>query len=49
MIRCLIIDDEPLARKLLSDYAEKVPYLEIVGQFSSALDALNVINEQQID
>ena len=49
MIRCLIIDDEPLARKLLVDYAEKVPYLEVIGQFSSALDSLTVINEQQID
>ncbi|MEO9484879.1 MAG: LytTR family DNA-binding domain-containing protein [Ekhidna sp.] len=48
-MKCIIIDDEPLARKLLVDYIVKVPYLELRGAFSSALDALEMINSQHVD
>lgn len=49
MIRCLIIDDEPFARNLLADYAAKVPYLKIEASFSSAIDALPVLQKNNID
>ena len=39
MIRCIAIDDEPLALKKLVAYIKKLPYLELVGQYQSAIEA----------
>ncbi|HAA11986.1 MAG TPA: DNA-binding response regulator [Cytophagales bacterium] len=39
-IRCVITDDEPIALQGMQSYVEKVPYLECVGTYSSALDLL---------
>ena len=47
-IRCLIVDDEPLARRVLEKHAADVPYLEVAGQCGSALDAMNFLHEQQV-
>ncbi|MCX2745331.1 response regulator [Mangrovivirga sp. M17] len=49
MIRCLIIDDEPFARSLLADYINKVPYLDLIGEYSTAIDAIEHINSKEID
>jgi len=49
MLRCLIIDDEELARTLLKTYADKVDYLEVVGAFENPIEALSIVNSQQID
>ncbi len=48
-MKCLIVDDEHIARKLLSDYVSKVPELELVATCSSALQALNHIKKDSID
>ncbi|MCG8319822.1 MAG: LytTR family DNA-binding domain-containing protein [Cytophagales bacterium] len=48
-MKCLIVDDEHIARKLLSDYVGKVPELELVAVCSSALQALNHIKKDNID
>jgi DNA-binding LytR/AlgR family response regulator len=48
-IKCLIVDDEHIARKILSDYVGKVPELELVAACSSALQALNHIKQNNID
>jgi DNA-binding LytR/AlgR family response regulator len=48
-IKCLIVDDEHIARKILSDYVGKVPELELVAACSSALQALNHIKQGSID
>lgn len=48
-LRCIIVDDEPLPLELLAAYAEKCPLLQLVGTFGNPLDALAVINQQQID
>ena len=48
-IKCITIDDEHLAHKLLADYIKKVPMLELVGQFKKAADALEIINTGQVD
>lgn len=48
-MKCLIVDDEHIARKLLSDYVDKVPELELVAACSSALQALNHIKQGNID
>ena len=49
MIRCLIIDDEELARTLIKTYTERVPYLEVIGIYENPLDALNSIRNDAID
>ncbi len=48
-LKCLIVDDENIARKILSDYVSKVPELELVAACSSALQALNHIKNDNID
>lgn len=48
-MKCLIVDDEHIARKILSDYVSKVPELELVASCSSALQALNHIKKDSID
>ncbi|VXD11807.1 LytTR family DNA-binding domain-containing protein [Marinoscillum sp. 108] len=48
-LKCLIVDDENIARKILSDYVSKVPELELVATCSSALQALNHIKNGTID
>jgi DNA-binding LytR/AlgR family response regulator len=48
-IKCLIIDDEPLAQRILERYAQDVPSLEVVQKCNSALDAIEILKEQQID
>lgn len=45
----IIVDDEHLARKLLQDFIGQIPELEIQGIFSSGADALNFLEEHQID
>ncbi len=49
MIHCIIIDDEPFARKLLADYIKKVPFLSLKGDYSSALDALTAMDSEEVD
>ncbi|RTE55255.1 DNA-binding response regulator [Arenibacter aquaticus] len=48
-IKCLIVDDEELARSLLKTYVAKVNYLELVADFENPLDAIKVLKEQKID
>ena len=49
MLRCIAIDDEPLALELLEDNISKVPYLKLVGSFSNPVAAIAAIQEQEID
>jgi DNA-binding LytR/AlgR family response regulator len=49
MIRCIIIDDEPYARQLLTDFVDKVPGLALEGAYASALQALPSLNRKPID
>lgn len=49
MIRCLAIDDEPLALRQLSTYLAKVPFFELVDSCQTALDAIKVLDQQEID
>lgn len=48
-LKCCIIDDEPLAVKLLASYVEKTPYLSLVDTFSSALQAVERVMRGDID
>jgi two-component system LytT family response regulator len=49
MIKCIAIDDEPLALKKLVTYIKKIPYLELVAECRSAIEAQQVIDRQQVD
>ena len=49
MIRVLAIDDEPLALRQLAAYLKKVPFFELVDSCQSALDAMSILNRQEID
>ena len=49
MLRCLAIDDEPLALELLEDNIRQVPYLELEGTCSNALEALKFLQEKTVD
>ena len=48
-IRCLAIDDEPLALQQIVAYISKVPFLELAGQCQSALDARKRLEEEPVD
>lgn len=49
MIRCMAVDDEPLALELLEDNISKVPFLQLVSSCSNALEALKVLEKEQVD
>jgi DNA-binding LytR/AlgR family response regulator len=48
-IRCIIIDDEPLARKGLSEYVKDVDFLELAGEFDNPLKAAAMISRGEAD
>jgi DNA-binding LytR/AlgR family response regulator len=48
-LRCIIIDDEPFARKLLIDYCGKIPQLTLLADFSNGLEALSFLNRNDAD
>jgi len=49
MIRCLAIDDEPLALQQLVTYINKVPFLELAAQCQSALEARTFLEHDTVD
>ena len=49
MIKCLIIDDEPLAREVLEEYVADLPMLQLVASCTNAVEALQRINKETID
>jgi len=48
-IKCIAIDDEPLALKQLSSYIQKTPFLENVANFQSAFEAMNYLVGNDVD
>lgn len=49
MIRCIAIDDEPLALELLADNISKVPYLQLAAACDNAIEAMKIMQLQSID
>jgi two-component system, LytTR family, response regulator len=49
MINCIAIDDEPLALELLEDNISKLPYLNLVGSYDNAIDAMNALQHLKVD
>jgi two-component SAPR family response regulator len=48
-IRCIIIEDEPLAVKVLSDYIMQVPFLKLEGSFKDAILATEYLRQNDTD
>lgn len=48
-IKCIIVEDEPLAREKVESYIAKVEYLEHIGSFGNGFEALNFIRKEQVD
>ena len=48
-ITCMIVDDEPLAVRLLESYVEKTPDLELMASFTDSITAINAIKAQKPD
>lgn len=48
-LTCIIVDDEPLAVRLLVSYVEKTPGLELVASFTDSISAINAIKTQKPD
>ncbi|HEX6848184.1 MAG TPA: response regulator transcription factor [Chitinophagaceae bacterium] len=48
-IRCIIVDDEPMARDVIRRYVEKTPSLKLLHEFGNAIDAMVFLQEQPVD
>ena len=48
-LTCIIVDDEPLAVKLLASYAEKTSELQLLATFTDSINALNAVRKQKPD
>ncbi len=48
-MKCLIVDDEPLAQRILEKYISELSDLTLVGKCSDAIEAMNVLQEEQVD
>lgn len=49
MLKCIAIDDEPLALRQLKGYIEKIPYLELTATCNNALEAQQLLASQHVD
>lgn len=47
--QCIIIDDEQTARKIIKKYVSTIPYLNLIGEFKNAIEALEFIQKETID
>jgi two-component system, LytTR family, response regulator len=48
-IRCIAVDDEPLALDIIESYISKLPFLKLVQTCSSATEAMQVLQDEQVD
>lgn len=48
-IKCLIIDDEPLAINVIKNYIEQIEDLELINSFSNSIEGLNFLKNNTVD
>lgn len=48
-MKCIIVDDEPLAREIMESYVEKVPFLRLIASCKNAFEALDKIQQEKPD
>ncbi|MEN9337384.1 MAG: Transcriptional regulatory protein YehT [Bacteroidota bacterium] len=49
ILKCIIVDDEPLAVELLVEFCAKIEGLEILRTFNNAIDAITFVNQNKVD
>ncbi len=49
MMRCLIVDDEPLAQQVIEEFAGRIPFLSVVAKCSNASEAAEILRKIEID
>ena len=49
MIRCIAIDDEPLALTQISEYIKKIPYLSLTASCLDAFEAMEIMSKEKVD
>jgi len=49
MIRCICIDDEPLALEMMEDFISKVPFLQLISTCKNALEAYQILDNETVD
>ena len=49
MIKCIVVDDEPLARSLVEGHIAQVPFLEHIGSFKNAVLASDFLSSNSVD
>jgi two-component system, LytTR family, response regulator len=48
-LKCIIVEDEPLAVKVLADYVSQVPFLDLQGSFKDAILATEYLHDHEVD
>jgi len=48
-LTCMIVDDEPLAVKMLEDFVSRTPYLRLAASFNDPVLALSTLRESPVD
>lgn len=48
-LNCIIADDEPIARQILENYVDAIPYLNLVASCKNAFEVLEILQEKEID
>lgn len=48
-LSCIIVDDEPVARKILQEFTEQMPFLDLLGKFESAMKAEEFLKSNKPD
>jgi two-component system LytT family response regulator len=49
MIKCMVVDDEPLAREVISRFIGRVPSLQLVAECENAIQAMAIVQQQEVD
>ena len=48
-LKCVIIDDEPIARKVLAEFIDDIDYLELTGEAENPTKALSLLGKHSVD
>ena len=48
-IKCIIVDDEPLARNVIRNHLEQLPHMRIAGECKNAMEALSLLRSERVD
>ncbi len=48
-MKCIAIDDEPLALNVIKEHCAKLDFVQLVGTYTSAIDAVKMLNQQEVD